>query len=149
MDFIDSLGKRIDNVVKQVGSKSSELLNIGRINIEILKEQEAIRKLYKEIGVVVYKAYSTNGDYTGIVDAHCSEIGDRLNRITELRDKIEKIKRESVATRKDNGSSDKEGAHQPYDDITDADDESYSLSFEESFDDEETCPHCGEVLTTE
>src|SRR5690554_691771 len=93
MDFMDNLGKRLGEVVKTVEEKSSELLSIGKLNIEIIKEKDAIRKLYHKIGELIYEAYDRNGDYSGAADAYCIEIKERKDRIHELNIKIEEIRK--------------------------------------------------------
>jgi len=92
MEFLDDLGRRLGEVARQVEEKSEELFEIGKINIRIFREEEAIRRLSRRIGEIVYKAYSDGSEYGGLVDEQCSEISERKQRIAGLRLKIEEIK---------------------------------------------------------
>lgn len=93
MEILDSLGKRLSEVAKQVEEKSGEWLEIGKLNLEIFREEEAIRKIYREMGEAVYSAYFEGQNYGGIADGHCREIAERKLKIQNLKQKIDEAKK--------------------------------------------------------
>ena len=58
MAFLDELSNKFAEMVKRVGEKSDELIGLGKLNYEIYREEDAVKKLYGQIGEVVYRAYS-------------------------------------------------------------------------------------------
>lgn len=98
MEFFDDLGKTISSVAKQVEEKSGELIEIGRLNIEIFKEEDAIRKLSRKIGEVIYEAYSEDKEYAELADDLCYEIGEKKKRIDSLRAKISEVRKANKDT---------------------------------------------------
>lgn len=93
MEFFDSLGKTFTEVARQVEAKSGELIETGRLNIEIFKEEDAIRRLNRKIGELIYSHYIRNEDYGGKADIICAEVSERRKRIKELKAKIKEIKK--------------------------------------------------------
>ncbi|NLN41343.1 MAG: hypothetical protein GX160_05040 [Clostridiales bacterium] len=91
MDFFDDLGKKIGETVKIVGDRSQQIVEIGKFNIEIGKEEAAIKKLYTQIGEAVYRAHL--GEETAErIDNLCQEITERFQRIEELQERIKELK---------------------------------------------------------
>ena len=91
MEFFEDLGKKVGETVKVIGDKSQQMIEIGRINFEIGKEEANIKssipKLEKQsIG-------HSQGDETAeTIDSLCQEIGERLDRIRELKERIQELK---------------------------------------------------------
>ncbi|NLJ66744.1 MAG: hypothetical protein GX340_05465 [Clostridiales bacterium] len=92
MEFLEDLGQKVGETVKVIGDKSQQVIEIGRINIEIGKEEASIKKLYAKVGEAVYRAHSKGDDTAEIIDDLCQEIGERWNRIKELKDRIRELK---------------------------------------------------------
>jgi peptidoglycan hydrolase CwlO-like protein len=92
MEFLEDLGQKVGETVKVIGDKSQQVIEIGRINIEIGKEEASIKKLYAKVGEAVYRAHSKGDDTADIIDGLCQEIGERWNRIKELKDRIRELK---------------------------------------------------------
>ena len=93
MDFFNDLGKTLNNVARQVGEKSGELLDTGRWNMEILKQEDAIRKTYRKIGEQIYAEYDKGENYAGTVDELCEEIRRRKSKIEFLNVKLNEAKK--------------------------------------------------------
>ena len=81
------------NVARQVGEKSGELLDVGRWNMDILKQEDAIRKAYRKIGEQIYMEYDEGENYAGTVDELCEEIRRRKSKIEFLNVKITEAKK--------------------------------------------------------
>lgn len=46
MAFIDELSTKFTKMVKKIGEKSEELVGLGKLNYEIYKEEDTVKKLY-------------------------------------------------------------------------------------------------------
>jgi hypothetical protein len=92
MEFFEDLGKKVGETVKVIGDKSQQMIEIGRINFEIGKEEANIKKLYTQVGEAVYRAHSQGDETAETIDSLCQEIGERLDRIRELKDRIQELK---------------------------------------------------------
>jgi len=112
LEFLDNLGKTFNEVARQVEAKSEELIETGRLNIDIFKEEDAIRRLNRKIGELIYSHYIRGEDYGDKADEICAEISERRKRIKELRARIKEIrsaKEESRADAKEERKAGSEG----------------------------------------
>lgn len=95
MAFIDELAKRLGEVVKKVGEKSEELVELGKLNYEIFKEEDAIKRLYREIGQAVYEAYKQENNSLEAIYRLCQEIDEHRQKIESLKKQVDNIKKEA------------------------------------------------------
>lgn len=93
MEFFDHLGKRVGEMVKQVEEKSGEWLELGKLNMDIFREEETVRKICRRMGERVYEAYAQGMEYSSLPE-DCREIDAHKQRIGALRQKAEEIKRQ-------------------------------------------------------
>lgn len=94
MALIDELAKRFGDVVKRVGEKSEQLVELGKLNYELFKEEDAIKKLYREIGQAVYEAYKQESNSLNDIYRLCREIDERKEKIEELKKQVDSVKKE-------------------------------------------------------
>ncbi|MDN5277522.1 MAG: hypothetical protein PWR01_1487 [Clostridiales bacterium] len=94
MAFIDELAKRLGEVVKKVGEKSEELVELGKLNYEIFREEDTIKRLYREIGQAVYEAYKQENNSLDAIYRLCQEIDEHREKIEGLKKRVENIKKE-------------------------------------------------------
>lgn len=92
MEFFEEVGRKVGETVKVIGDKSNKMLEIGRINIDIGKEETTIKKLYLQIGEIVYKAHNKGENGVISVDELCQEISQRKGKIDELKNRIADLK---------------------------------------------------------
>ena len=92
MAFLDELSRKFTETIKRVGEKSEELVGLGKLNYEIYREEDNIRKLYGKIGEAVYEAYSKENSSINAIYNLCRQIDDRRERIEELKRQVEEIK---------------------------------------------------------
>jgi len=95
MAFIDELAKRFGDVVKKVGEKSEQLVELGKLNYELFKEEDAIKRLYREIGQAVYEAYKQENNSLNDIYRLCQEIDEHKGRIEELKKQMDSLKKEA------------------------------------------------------
>ena len=77
MAFLDELSRKFTETIKRVGEKSEELVGLGKLNYEIYREEDNIRKLYGKIGEAVYEAYSKENSSINAIYNLCRQIDDR------------------------------------------------------------------------
>jgi len=83
MAFLDELSRKFTETIKRVGEKSEELVGLGKLNYEIYREEDNIRKLYGKIGEAVYEAYSKENSSINAIYNLCRQIDDRRERTEE------------------------------------------------------------------
>jgi uncharacterized protein Yka (UPF0111/DUF47 family) len=83
MAFLDELSRKFTETIKRVGEKSEELVGLGKLNYEIYREEDNIRKLYGKIGEAVYEAYSKENSSINAIYNLCRQIDDRRERIAQ------------------------------------------------------------------
>jgi hypothetical protein len=94
MAFFQDLGKKISNVTQDAARKTSDLIEITKLNSAINNEKSAIAELHKKIGVTVYSLYTTGEPIPDALAADVQGIAVHLGTITELENKIADIKAE-------------------------------------------------------
>ena len=91
MDFLDDLGKKLGETVKVVGDRSQQIVEVGKFNIEIGKEEAVIKRLYTKIGEAVYRAHC--GEETAeSIENLCQEVSQRQQRIEDLKKRVQELK---------------------------------------------------------
>ncbi|SHE31285.1 hypothetical protein [Alkalibacter saccharofermentans] len=88
MGFIDDFNRKANEAAKKVGEKSEELIESGKIRIEIEKAELKLGRIYKELGNKLYILYK-EGEIA--VDErlieHCNKIDDLKEKIEDLESK--------------------------------------------------------------
>ena len=115
MAFLDELSNKFAEMVKRVGEKSDELIGLGKLNYEIYREEDAVKKLYGQIGEVVYRAYSQENSSINAIFNICKEIDNRKAKIVYLKRQVEDFMEKKMAGETVNEAStdDSEGAGRP------------------------------------
>ena len=91
MDFFDDLGKKIGRTAKVVGDKSQSLIEMGKLNVQIGREEATLKDLYHKLGLVVYKAKIGEGK-AETIDTLCQKIQDRIQYIDELKKRAKDLR---------------------------------------------------------
>lgn len=92
MAFFENLGKKVGEAAQAAAKKSSELVEITKLNASIGTETDKIQKLYNQIGKLVYEKYAETGEADENVVAECAEIAEHELNIKELRKKVAEVK---------------------------------------------------------
>lgn len=95
MSFLKNLQEKATNAAQTIGSKSQELMEIGKLKLQITQIESDIKKLKFELGEVVYNAYSKDEEFpveqiTKIgsdINAKYAEIEDTKAKIQEVQAK--------------------------------------------------------------
>ncbi|MGE5613946.1 MAG: zinc-ribbon domain-containing protein [Bacillota bacterium] len=92
MAFFEDLGKKVGKAAQAAAKKSSELVEITKLNANIGSETDKIQRLYNQIGKLVYEKYAETGEADENVMTACVEIAEHEKNIKELKKKIAEIK---------------------------------------------------------
>jgi len=92
MAIFEDLSKKLKEVVKVAGEKTDELIETGKIKYDIYKEDEAIKKLFSEIGRTVYIDFQKGINYSSEMEKLCRQIASHQESISLLKEKEEEVK---------------------------------------------------------
>ena len=95
MAFFKDLGKKITDATQDAAKKTSELIEISKLNSAISAEKNAIAELHKKIGVTVYSLYTAGEPIPDALAADVQGISTHVQNITGLENKIADIKEEA------------------------------------------------------
>lgn len=92
MDLFKNLGDKAKSTAKIVGEKSSDLVEIGKLKVNISQLENDIRRAKTDIGNIFYNAYANSGDIPNeAIISLCEEIKDKYDEIGELKEKVENL----------------------------------------------------------
>jgi len=92
MTILDDIGKKISEAAQVAAKKSSELVEVTKLNISINTEEDRIQKLYEQIGKEIYEYFKSEEDVPEELKDVCSEIRAREATIKDIKDRILEIK---------------------------------------------------------
>lgn len=92
MALIDDLGRKLKEVVKIAGEKTDELIETGKIKYDIFKEDEAIKRLFSEIGKTVFEDFQKGINYSQELEKLCQKIVSHIESIKLLKEKEEEVR---------------------------------------------------------
>lgn len=92
MAFLENLGKKVGEAAQAAAKKSSELVEITKLNVNIGSEEDKIQKIYTQIGKAVYEKYSATGVVDTDVTESCEAIKVHEQNIKALKEKIMEVK---------------------------------------------------------
>ena len=86
MEFMDEWKDKATDVAAVTGQKMAELYSVAKLKIAISDKKSQIRKLYRELGQVVYKAAKgeISEDDNLSVDMLVAKIDDAVSELEEL-----------------------------------------------------------------
>ena len=92
MSFLKHLGEKATRTAKMVGNKSSDLVETGKLKMQISQIEGDIKKVKAEIGETVYSAYENGLDSPSEVTLIlCNNIKEKNIEIEELKAKIQEV----------------------------------------------------------
>lgn len=88
MSVLDNLTKRVTDTAKAAAKKSGNMVEVTRLNMNIGNEEDKIKKIYTEIGKIIYDEHLEGGTVSETLLEHCGSI-DAINKnIDEMKQKI-------------------------------------------------------------
>lgn len=95
MAFFQDLGKKITNAAQDASKKTSELIEISKLNSSINTEKAAIVEIQKKIGSMVYDMFTAGEPLPEPLLVEVQSIAEKNQAITNLENKIAEIKAEA------------------------------------------------------
>lgn len=92
MAFLENLGKKVGEAAQAAAKKSSEIVEVTKLNANIGSEEDKIQKLYTQIGKAIYEEFISPGETKEDFKALCSQITEHEQNIKALREKIADVK---------------------------------------------------------
>jgi len=96
MDFLNQVKKTAADVAQKVAQKSNELVEVSKIKYEIYDLNSDIKKLYTEIGKLVYAKLKDSDSLPEDVQMKCEIIEAKLASIEALKNKEKDLKQHMV-----------------------------------------------------
>jgi ribosomal protein L40E len=95
--FFEDLGKKVKETAQAAAKKSGELVEVTKLNMEINKTEEAIKKAQAEIGQQVYEAYKAGKGDKAYTES-CDTIKGLEEKKVELKQKVLDAKNMKICT---------------------------------------------------
>ena len=97
--FFDSLKKGVsiavneaEKLTKVVADKTSNIVDVTKLNISLSDTEKKINKLYCSIGEIVYQDYASGADVTQKLSELCEQIAEFKNESDSIRERIAELK---------------------------------------------------------
>lgn len=92
MSFFENLGKKVGEAAQAAARKSSEIVEVTKLNASINAEEDTIQKLYSEIGKKVFENFEQTGTADELVKEACEQLVSHRENIKNLKEKIAEVK---------------------------------------------------------
>lgn len=92
MEFLEQIKQTAAEVAQKVAQKSSELVEVSKIKYEIYDLNGDIKKLYSEIGKLVYAQMRENDGLPEAIQMKCEIIEAKVAKIEALKRKEKDLK---------------------------------------------------------
>ncbi|MDP4181763.1 MAG: zinc ribbon domain-containing protein [Bacillota bacterium] len=96
MSMFENFTKKVTDTAKAAARKSSDLVEVTKLNMSIGTEEDKIEKLYLEIGKTIYESYAKDENIDDLFVEKCKQIDSYNNNIKEMRKKILELKNEKI-----------------------------------------------------
>ena len=92
MAFFEELGKKVSKAAQTAAKKSSELVEITKLNANISAQEDKIKKCYIKMGQLCFTQYKADKLESNELSDICKEIVEYQEKIKELNEQIAKVK---------------------------------------------------------
>jgi hypothetical protein len=93
MSILENITKKVTNTAKVAAKRSSELVEVTKLNMNIGTIENKIEKTYTELGKTVFHMFSKGQMVTEeLIKAHFESIKAYEDNITEMRQKVLELK---------------------------------------------------------
>ena len=93
-DMLSKVGNTVKKTADNIAEKSSDLVEISKLNKAIREEEDKISEAITAIGNNVYQSY-VNGTEVVDLKSSCDSITEMYNKVDTLKREVERIKTES------------------------------------------------------
>jgi len=95
MAFFQDLGKKISTAASDASKKTSEMIEISKLNSSINAEKSSITEVQKKIGGLVYELFISGEQLSEVLVADLQIIAEKNQNIAGFENKIAEIKAEA------------------------------------------------------
>lgn len=88
MSIFDNIGKKVSETAKTAAKRSGDIVEATKLNISIATEEDKIKRVYSEIGKVIYKSYAAGEEVPQSVKEYCDKIKSIEKNIEDMKQKI-------------------------------------------------------------
>jgi len=92
MEFIKDLTRKVTDTARVAAKKSSDMVEITKLNFSIGSEEDKIKKIYMQIGETVYRSFEKGEEVSGDLKELCEKVSDMKKNIEKMKQQILKIK---------------------------------------------------------
>lgn len=92
MSVFERFTDKVSDTARKASKKTSELVEVTKLNMSIGTEEEKIRKAYFDMGKIVYEDYDNGAEIADDLKATCSTIKGYQDNIAAMRQKILELK---------------------------------------------------------
>lgn len=96
MAMFDNIGRKLGDLAQNAAKKSSEMVEVTKLNINIKSEEDSINQLFSEIGKYCLIKYEAGNENDNSIIELCEKIKGNKANINILKDKINEIKNVAV-----------------------------------------------------
>ena len=105
MAFFEDLGKKVSKAAQVAAKKSSDLVEITKLNANISSEEDNIKACYRKMGEICFNKFEQGETLDEEQMAYCKEIITHQEKINELKQKVAEIKNEGSSSNEAEGTN--------------------------------------------
>lgn len=98
MAFFEDLGKKVSKAAQVAAKKSSDLVEITKLNANISSEEDHIKTCYRKMGEICFNKFEQGEILDEEQIAYCKEIISHQEKINELKQKVAEIKNDGSSS---------------------------------------------------
>ena len=92
MSVFDNFTKKVTDTAKAAAKKSSELVEVTKLNMSIGTEEDKIQKVYADVGKMVYASFARGEEINDAYKVDCEKIRSYTDTINKMKQKILELK---------------------------------------------------------
>ncbi|NLC67640.1 MAG: zinc ribbon domain-containing protein [Clostridiaceae bacterium] len=98
MSLFEQISKKVGEAAQVAAKKSGELVEIAKLNMNIVAEEDKIKNIYLKIGENTYAKYRSGNEIDADFIADCEKIMEYQKVLDGLKAKIREIKNMKLCT---------------------------------------------------
>ncbi len=92
MEWFESVKGTVRKTATKAYEKSSQILEVTKLNFKISDAESVVDKFFKELGVRLYEEYKNGNEVSEETKAACENIDAKYDEIEELKNQIAVLK---------------------------------------------------------
>lgn len=92
MEWFETVKGTVKKTATMAYEKSSQILEITKLNFQISDSEATIEKYFKELGMKLYEEYKNGNEVNEEIKTTCENIDSKYSEIDELKNQISVLK---------------------------------------------------------